>query len=345
MERASKLATTEAVTAELSIVRGEYILQKSAVKRRTGNNDLTRRMIHKLNDQDVWHASPLSKEDAYIAAGLLYRLNDLMDASPNNEVFGGLYQAVQNERVLSAGINERRTVMSLEQATSWLLDEKNLEFFRSSKDPLLKRVSDGVEAYNLTLMMSMSEDSQQERNITIDTLLELEDIRMQAKDLDIRGFPPNDRGKQALLDDAFEFATDPRRRGQAPEYEEERLIALMELGDTFLGQKYEVGLFRLLPGSLKQKFPYYALVIELDGKRTIVAENPIKPNATIVYDELNPEAATWEELVQLDKDAVVKDFGGRAMYHTSDRSIEYHMQRVEHEVRKRLVQRNMVVAA
>lgn len=345
VKRATMQASKEATRAELDQVRAAFILQKAAVKRRPGNNDLTRRMLHKLRPSDVWEASALhDKEDAYVAAGLLFKLCDLMDKQPNNSVFGSLLRAIEQEREIASRVEKQRTVMGLEEATQWLLNEKNLRFFRESSDPLLKKVGDGAAAYQLALLTSTRADRLPERNVSVATLLELEKIRHTIKDLDIPAFPPNHDGRQAVHEDALGFATDPSRRGKAPEYDERRLDGLMDLADTFFALGYNVMVHRLKPGSLKQKFPYYALVIELDGKRTVVNENPVTDNATIVFDEINPTAASWEEMVLLDKKSV-NDLGGRAMYHSADKSIEEHMARVKAEVLGRLEKRGMVVAA
>jgi hypothetical protein len=76
----------------------------------------------------------------------------------------------------------------------------------------------------------------------------------------------------------------------------------------------QMDFYRLLPGSLKQHFPYYALVIK-DGDRTlVVAENPKKPNATYIFEELDREIMKWEEMVQFEKQPI-KAAGGRQMNH------------------------------
>lgn len=334
--RALRRESREQASAELNELLRACIVSRKALRKHAEGTRLTTLMTTGADGGWTWNVAPLSKDDSFDTAGLVVRLESQLGTQQNMEVFGRLFDAIAREDTLRASLGAQAPYQTIARPTAWLTSHTTA--LRQSPLATLKRVGDGYAAYRLAQRTSPDPNTTRRpaRNVSVETLQRIEAFRNSAKPLNIRAFPPGRISAETLKTDARVISGESKG---STKLEEERLLVLEELSIFLDRNGYtEIQAFRLLPGSLKQRIPYYVLVLSLGRRKIIVAENPQKPNSTIVFDELNEAAATWQELVQLDKDAI-RQFGGRAMRHNTEAEggLDRHIKRVEKELVRRLL--------
>lgn len=332
--RAAEARKEQALRDELESLRAPYFMTRADVKKVPGSNNLTAVIIKGEVGDDESTAEALAKEDAYDAAGLLLSLDEQLSSQTRNRVFDKLFEAYENERPLMEELGEHAVKFNLTALCDWLID--NVAALQASELQVLHRVGDGLVLYGSTHRTPAGQRIERAaRKISSQTLQSIEALRVETEPLDIRAFPPGISNLEALEEDTLELATRPGSK-KIPTLDWARLVAMDELSVAYSEAGYDTQLFRLLPGSLKERFPYYALVINANEHTIVAAENPKTNNATYVFEELDPKLATWQEMIQLDKKGV-RELGGRAMRHDPDQSLKQHFERVNDEVVLRLV--------
>ena len=265
---------------------------------------------------------PVAKNFAREFLSTMYRLSEQINSEGAVAAFDSLLINLEREEQLTTvlesfgvDLSTYRHETTLHDILSWYVDNeiKLGGMYLKLLPPYVSEVLQSFDRYWSNLTEQPTESG---RRITKETA---EEIMNKLTQLDFRMFPP-DISFDSLQSELIEALGKNSKHIQKIDWQKlDNLLILHEYYSELPNAK--VNLYRALPGSLKQSFPYYVLEIEIDPEkiggpdRVVIGENPQTANATYVYSE--KDNTSWKEVFSYSKPAA-RNEGSIRLWHAKD---------------------------
>jgi hypothetical protein len=315
----------DAIRSELEDLRSNYSLTRSNFRKHADPDlEYTRSLINGFTNTLMGRQliEPVSKEFARDFLSLMYRVANDLEQRDFRQVFDGLLLDLENEQSLTAQLDDGvlSTVhgTSLRERLSWYsANEIQLSgtMLRALPD-YVSKVLGAFDEYWAIFDDERSRTSEEcmDRSVTSE---QAQEILGSLIELDFRLFPP-ETSFEMLKEELIDHIGRGTKRSEGVQWQKlENLLLLRDYYSEIGG--IQVELYRALPGSLKQSFPYYVLEINDDsdpqgGQKIVIGENPIRNNATYILKEGDQ---SWRGVFGLTKPEA-RDKGATRIWHSRD---------------------------
>ncbi|HMS50209.1 MAG TPA: hypothetical protein PKA02_02085 [Candidatus Saccharibacteria bacterium] len=322
----------EAVTetlSELGALRSKYSLSRANFRAHADPNlDHTRNLVNGFTGILMGRqlANPVSKEFARDFLSTMYTIADDLNHRDAREVFDELLLDVEREDWLTerlGGFGEGALLAdngsSLRERLGWYVaNELQLSGTMLRVLPeYVSRVLSAFDEYWNSLDPDYEPPTANNGSTSLVNYERAQEILGSLIELDFRLFPP-DTSFDILKEELIEHVGKGTKRAERIQWQKlENLVLLYDYYGEMEG--VTVNLFRALPGSLKQSFPYYVLELAIKQpngttRRVAIGENPIRDNATYV---MNEDDQNWQTVFGYTKPEA-RQKGASRIWHSRD---------------------------
>lgn len=315
--------------SELGALRSKYSLSRANFRAHADPNlDHTRNLVNGFTGILMGRqlTNPVSKEFARDFLSTMYTIADDLDHRDAREVFDELLLDIEREDGLTerlGGFGEGALLAdsgsSLRERLSWYVANE-LQLSGTMLRALPEYVSRVLSAFD-EYWNSMDPDYETPIANNGSTPLvnyeRAQEILGSLIELDFRLFPP-DTSFEVLKEELIDHVGRGTKRAERIQWQKlENLVLLYDYYGEMEG--VTVNLYRALPGSLKQSFPYYVLELAIKQangatRRVAIGENPVRDNATYVMRE---DDQNWQTVFGFTKPEA-RQKGASRIWHSRD---------------------------